>query len=748
MCTRAKRWRTALTVVVALMLACVSVAGASQTEDLRVLDLFEQGMTYYRTGEYEHARRTFDRLLALEPGMQAALRMREEADLGLMFEMKQRDELGPQAEKLIDLIMRAGREARRDVQDPDELIRMLTSEDVREYGEAQVALKGHGPYAVPYVLPLLQETDPEKQHLVGRAVGLLGTMQRDATLPLVVAMSNTDDTLLQRRIAGVLGQLSDPRALPALMGLWEQTEPEEPARRAAAEAIRKIAEVAPEALESAVTQYVEIGLAYFFEEQVRVGFTFGTSADVWHWNPAGRTLPQMLRYQEVPNYLYYQRMATETALEGLAIAPDNARLRGLLGAALVRQKALTEYFKTAEFRFGGRDLTEQVQQEAARRAEAFAVQVPFVLSMLDVPMVARSLDLALDAGDGPASLYLVRMLGAKLTATHQAPLPSVADALVAGLKSGDRDVRYNSAIVLVESCPLGVSGPPDQIIEVLNAALRAATQRRALIIINDFQTRNSLTTILRDGGVGTVETRVHDGSIEAALHLEPSVDAIFLSGNVPDLLFGRIIELLKADPRTKDLPLYVVTGPADPAAEVGDYDEIDRVLTTDDIRREKLEPIIEDVLAVSRTVFTEEEEQIVLKAVKALDRVDPDTTEYPLGRLEPALIQALRGYREQVTAAAIGALASFGTGESLGPLGRVVAEGDTVELQAAACRAMAAIMVRTGAQPPQRAHEALMAALASEHEFLRQAAAEALGAAGLEAETEMSLIRTEGLGLD
>jgi HEAT repeat protein len=743
MCTRAKRWGTALTVAVVLLMACVGVASAGQVEDQDILDLFKQGMTEYRTGEYEQAQKTFDRLLAMEPGMQAALRMRGMADLGVMFEMKEKGELGPQAEKLLDLMMRAGREAKREVENPEQLVEDLASEDAQTYGRAQVTLKGHGPYAVPYVLPLLEQTDPERQHVVGRAVGLLGTMQRDACLPLIEALANTDDSLLKTRIAGVLGQLGDPRALPVLMAVAQNG----PAADAAAQAIQQISGMQPAELDSVVTQYMEFGLAYFFEDKARVGYTFGTSADIWQWNAEGETLPEKLTYEMVPNYLYYQRMATELALDGLAVAPGDAELRSLLAAALVRQMALCEYFRTSEFRFGGRDLTEQTQQDAAERAEKFGLQIPIVLRMLDAPTVAGALELALDAESGPAALYLVKALGTKLAATRQVPQAETADALVAAMNSGDRDVRYNAAIVLTASCPDGTCGPADQTMDVLAAALQAAAQRRALVVINDFQTRNSLAGILREQGVGTVETRAHEGSIESALYLEPSVDAIFFTGNLPDLLFGRVLEMLKSDPRTKDLPLYVVMGPGETAADVADYEGVDQVMTADDIRLEKLEPIIQDVLSESRSAFTDEEETVVLKAVAATNEVDPADTAYPLAVLEPPLVQALRGYSEEVTAGVIDALASFGTGESLKPLGRIVASGSTQELKIAACEAMAAIMRRTLSVPPQTAEEALIDALAGEDQALRRAAAEALGTAGLEAETQMDVLRSEGLNL-
>ncbi|MGD2175271.1 MAG: HEAT repeat domain-containing protein [Candidatus Brocadiaceae bacterium] len=730
----------------AFLVCSIGLVHADEAQDAKAVELFQKGMTAYQTGEYAEARGVFDELLSMEPGMHAALRMRDRAEMGVLLEMKQREELGPQAEALVELMMRAVREKGRTVVEPDELIAQFTSEDAEAYGNAQVALKRHGPYAVPYVLPVLQSQAPDEQHVVGRAVSLLAGMQRDACLPLIEVLRNSDDPLLRSRVAGVLGQIGDERAVPALMAAWEDEGAAQPVRRAAAKALESLTGSAPAELGSAVEQYVEFGKAYLFQRADRVGYTFGMSGDIWQWNPRGGALPQKVTYEQVPNYLFYARMAGEVALEGLAMAPDEAPLQAILGAALVRQMGLCEHFSSAEFGLGGEELAEEQREDAAARAEQFAVRVPVVLRLLSTPVVAEALELTLDAADGRASLYLVKMLGAKLAAEGGLPDAATVDALVQALDSGSKDVRYNASIVLVESCPAGTCGPPEEIMQVMSAALNSATARKALILIDDFQTRNTLADILRSHGVVTIETGVNEGSIEGALSLEPSVDAAFLSGSAPDPVFGRVLGALRQDPRTKGLPVYVVLGPRGAVADVASYEGVEAILSADDIRQAKLQPIIEGtILAESRSAFTDQEEELVLKAVRALDGMAAADTAYPLRAIEPGLTRALRGYRDEVTGAAISALASFGSEAALPPLSQVVAGDDVVELKVGACEAMAAVMARTGAKPSPDALEALKAALSEGSQPLREAAAGALAVSGLGPQEVIGLVRSEGL---
>jgi CheY-like chemotaxis protein len=285
------------------------------------------------------------------------------------------------------------------------------------------------------------------------------------------------------------------------------------------------------------------------------------------------------------------------------------------------------------------------------------------------------------------------------------------------------------------------------VVKVMGAALKAAAERTALVVMNNFDTRNHLVQELRDEGVATNETRVVSTHIEHSLALEPSVDVIFLSANVPQGNLDLVMNLIKSDARTKSAALYLIVDPGAEAADLTKYD-MDGILKIDDLRTEKLRPILDaTVFAESRSAFTDEEEAVVLKAAAAIEGVDPNNTAYPLAQLDRALVRCLKGYEDAVTAAAIGSLARFGGEGAVDPLSEVVADDPNVELKCAAARAMAAILGRTKTAASEDAVDVLKDALVNGDQSLREAAAEALSAAGLPADEVLELIRTDAMGV-
>ncbi|MCK4375694.1 MAG: HEAT repeat domain-containing protein, partial [Candidatus Brocadiae bacterium] len=118
----------------------------------------------------------------------------------------------------------------------------------------------------------------------------------------------------------------------------------------------------------------------------------------------------------------------------------------------------------------------------------------------------------------------------------------------------------------------------------------------------------------------------------------------------------------------------------------------------------------------------------------------------PFGDVELPLIKALTGYSEEVASAAVGSLAAFGSGQSVDPLSRLVAGAGSEQLRVAACRAAAAVLKRTAGGASEEAVAVLTEALAGDVQALKEAAAEALSAAGLSADDVLLLLRTEGLG--
>jgi hypothetical protein len=128
-------------------------------------------------------------------------------------------------------------EARK--RDPDAIKALveqaLTGEvDARKKAGWELAAK-NGDYAVPYLLPALGDNDPAK---VVNAIFALHYIGSEAVLPLTQAMA-TDDARLRGYVAVVLGDIRDPRALPALRRAVEK-DTDDGVKAKAAASIQKI----------------------------------------------------------------------------------------------------------------------------------------------------------------------------------------------------------------------------------------------------------------------------------------------------------------------------------------------------------------------------------------------------------------------------------------------------------------------------------------------------------------------------
>jgi len=719
----------------ALMLAVPALAGNGEpAKQEAVMTLLEQGVRHYDKGEYAEAKKAFDEMLALRPSSQMALQMRRRAELGVFAKMAaaQDEELAATARRVLDMMNQAVRETKRDIPDVQQLLNDFQSPDLRTYLDARMQLASHGPYAVPYLLQFLQVQGHQNQTIVARTMSVLADIGRPAGPPLIEALA-AEDEMVRLRVAAALGQLGEKRAVAALLAVCEDPDAAAPTVKAAEEALRAITGGTPAELGTAVEQYEALIAQYLAENRAAAGYVYGEWQEVWYWDPQGKALQDRLRYELVPTYLYYQRQAAENALKALRTDPGNANLQGFLLASLCRQLRLTR--SAAEL-----SQDEAMQRDAAARAAQLEVRVPVVGHLCDAAVVGRALRYALSLGDGATSLYLVKLLGTKAgRETGEA-----ADALLAAVEFPDKDVRARASLEIVKASPTGAIGNPLQVMQALSVALHHAAKRTALLISNDLETLNKLAVLVENEGWQALKSNAHAAAIEQALDLWPSVDAVFLSADLDEALFDSAFGKLKSDVRTRSVALYVIAGGRQDGPDLSGYEGITSLLGRDDVRSARIAPLLEQVAEQGAVPTEAERAETVLLAALALAAVDPATTRYPLQTVEPALIAALRGYGEAVSLAAADCLARFGSANALGALGSAVSDPDSSpELRASACRAIAAVAARAGEPLSQPVLDALMGAFASDIQFVREAAAEALSVSGIGSERLTELINAE-----
>lgn len=696
--------------------------GAEQNTEKRALALMEQGIRQYQKGQYEQATKTFNDLLAMRPDSPLALKLRQEADVALLARMTgaEDEQLSKSAEKILEMMTQAVRERQREVPDPAALQSGLRSPDLNAYLKARATALAHGSYAVPYLLPLLTEEGPEAQKIVGRTMSTLVDIGRPATLPLIAALQ-AKDNVLRVRVASVLSQVGNERAVAPLMAVRESEDASQTLQDAATNAVENITGKSPGQLGSARVQYAELIQAYLREDAGTLGYVFGDWADVWDWDPEAKKLEDRLTHVRAPAVLYYQRQGTAFALQALEATPGDRRLQSLLPATLARELELAR-LHGAEGQNGA--VIAQIKERLAELNQ----QVPVVCHLYEGQIIGDALRQVMEVDDAAAGFYLITRLSNKVGVVPG----DASQALDAATHFEGKETRYRAAIELIEASPRGFVPNPHHVMQVMSAAIKRAAQRTALIVSNDLQMRNKLRTVLEQEGLSSVEANSDAASISQALNLQPSIDVVFLNANAPEKVFNSAYQKIARDGRTEGEALYVIRNPRKPAPDLDGLQHITGIMSPDHIRSEPINKMLEEALQRRRVPASPERAETVLMAATALQKVDPSATRYPLSVAEPALIDVLGTYEEKVTVAAVKNLARFGSFRALEPLAETAgAEESSPALKSAACKALASVIERNPGNPPEAVLTVLRAELKSPDQPVREAAAEALSVSGV-----------------
>ena len=226
--------------------------------------------------------------------------------------------------------------------------------------------------------------------------------------------------------------------------------------------------------------------------------------------------------------------------------------------------------------------------------------------------------------------------------------------------------------------------------------------------------------------------------------VQPAIDAVFLTANIGEGTFRRVLNSLKSDVRLDGVPIYVIIDSSTVSVTVPEDEDIKGQISLGQVKSPDFESMVTDqLLQRSNTPLTEQKEQMVLRAVSALLNVPPEATKYKVQELEPALKRAMLGYSEQVQEAALRVLARIGSAEAMLEVKEKLPQDDaSPELKAQVCRTLASILRRTGAAPSDKVLERLRNVLDHDDSGVRRAAAEAVGSAGL-ADEELLELKTD-----
>lgn len=494
---------------------------------------FDQAVDMLQRGHNDEALAGLQKVLAMNPTQDQAYDLWKNTDPrtwrdllveGGQFELA--------AKRLIELA-RLGRKAHAN----DEAaikplaVTAVTGADDKVRRKAVLALSAdHGEFAVPYLVPYLGSENGDDDRRV-LAMYALAQMDTDVVPPLLETFAS-EDRVLRRNVAMVLGNIGDPRAAAALQ--WEaKADADETVRTAAQQSAAKIG-----AKGDALMGFLALGDAYHHGRSEVLGPRGGGDV-VW------KLADGKLVSEPVPASLFNDEMAIKAY--SMALKVDPASVAALAGFA--RSWAAEKTQLAAIEKAGG--------DAGAWKAHAAAAQA--IVYSAGVPALDTALLWSVKSGDSSAGAAVAEALGDLATA------PTAG--LEAALKSGDGAIAAEAAVALGRiAAHSGTGASPDVVAALATAAGREVQHIAA--VIGEGEGAQAIAAALEKSGVFV--SRWGTGAKGSTMvRRAPGLDLIVLTETLPDLTTAQVLEEIKSDDRTKGVPVVVIA--KDPAAASSMY---------------------------------------------------------------------------------------------------------------------------------------------------------------------------------
>ncbi|MCS6970820.1 MAG: hypothetical protein N3B15_01820 [Planctomycetota bacterium] len=651
----------------------------------QVRSYLAEGVKQYRAGRYREAALAFRTALALEPDNKDAYEFYLACGDALILQMQEQD---PLAEPLKELLRRARIYQKQLRRDPA-YIRILIGK-LEQSEEEQIAamreLTAVGPWAVPELVWALTDNPQERRRSQCRLV--LTRMGARAVLPLTAALSSDD----QRQIGSVsliLGDIGDPRALPALLRVRLREGLAPVTMQAIDRAIEKIVQRAqlPE-VPTLSEAHIAEALRYFRGGPEIRDEMIAAERLLWRWDPQAEGAAR-LAWTRAPSYAWNELMAEDLLFAGMAVEPGEAGFLPVLTAVYAGELAdIVERSLLAQERTLAPASGEDALERLSARATALA-ELQQRLRMSGAENLCRALQQALASERHDAALVLMRVL-AERELVHGKPLFPAANeplspakpgtVLITALEHPDKLIRYQAAITLASLDPDAFPGA-EKVVPLLAEALGAWGMRVVLVVDPDPRSRNAARAALTSKGF--VAITAADG-FEALNRLAsgPLKDAIIVAGDlktavkdhngaeldVPQQNAAGLIDMLGADPRAAGVPIFVALPEQPEQADkvraefvarrpaskfVGrPYDAVELRDAIDAALKDAPPPHAQQAVA----------EDIALRAALALQQPDPRRTPLDLGGAVAALVETLPARSNAIRSAALRALARIAAG--------------------------------------------------------------------------------------
>ncbi|MFH1421543.1 MAG: HEAT repeat domain-containing protein [Planctomycetota bacterium] len=600
---------------------CVTVIAQEndpETEN-QIRELFRKGKDAFYEGRYDAAIDLFEQVLALRPSHELALELRKEAGFQFFVEgLAKEGDLGFILRKFLEIIEKPPVIDRPQNETIQKYLELMKSEDYQtKYMAIENILAEVGQYVCPFCVETLG--DRRKDNFRTDIIVLLWRMGQDAVLP-VIEILNSSDSFTRQNAAIVLGHIGDPRAIAALKTRIEDTQEDQHVKNASVEALKKITKMPRvEDLELAKKTYVRLGEMYYYDDPAIVVNNYKEWL-YWFWLEDEENPENKLAYRAVDRWEYNELLAEEACYESLTLDPDLDEawtlllcvyyselneVQSALEVMLERQREggfsipdyavekfrqrreINEKCSTINYTRGRRQLYKALRRSLDDGNSLNSVScIQAICELKDngflVPdaLLAEGkksypdISMVLDNGtiikgklveeteaayvlETPQGRETVEKRKVKQTTGPQGSRDNSAAPLIAALNYPDKRVRYAAADALVRINPDHIFLDHDKVIPTLIEALGESAVRVILIIESDEQIANRMVTFVRE--IGYMPVLEKDGlSGLTRIKRFPTQDIVIVATDLPDYKAFEIIDAMKEDYRSKDIPVFVM----------------------------------------------------------------------------------------------------------------------------------------------------------------------------------------------
>ncbi len=569
------------------------------------LETWEVVTYLLRVGQPELAAPYVKKFLDANPDDATLLEVRDAYGVGSVLSLVDYPETRPYSKALLGKLSEASIRNATDPARIDKFVAALTKSRP-EQNYAVERLRESGPFAIPPLIKALSVTglDPSIRTPLAENMGRL---DRKAVPALIASLDSTDDTLVGD-VARALGQIGDPRAIPALTFVAARPKPETAAKPLVSQALEALTGKPFGSQPKTPVRVLSDEARKYHTHAYRFP---GDPITLWVWDEAEKVPKPITKSVKDAEAM----LGLRAAKEALEIDPTDVE-------AKVNQISLGLAHDPVGWKAAALESGPEIMGLVVQRAIA----------------------------DGRTDLATIATTILGQISKREVLKADASTPLVDALFAPDRRVQFAAAEALVKLEPKTRFLGSSRVIPVLARFVAAQSNPRALVIDGNAERASVVAGFLRESGYDShVASTGAQGFSEAVLAADLELIAIDPNFINDPWKLADLLGNLKADARTAGIPVVLV-GPLQLETKIGkqleSFPKVRFLVTPSETKLLKIQ--LDRIFAALkvRPMTAAERADYARKAASLIAQVarqprSPFTSDLP--RAEPLLALALNG---------------------------------------------------------------------------------------------------------